>query len=169
MKHSIIILIIGATMLFFNCSENQPTSPELNQSDLVTNTMAKKPAPKLIGEIYCLYEDNHPFYWVGTVDFGDGIPCGITYEALTAKDVGNVHHFTENFVIYNLNDPEEIYLSGSDFGVLAWSNLEGRMNGVVEVANPPYEEWLGRKVHMGGAVIMGPAGPFAFDGTIRIN
>lgn len=170
MKHSIwIIFIVVVTILFFACNERPSTAPEMTQNEFVGNTIAKKPAPNLIGEIYCDFTGTPPYFWVGTVDFGGGVVHGIKYEALTRKDVGNVFHFTENFEIYDLEPPYDIYLAGSDFGVVSWSNLEGRMNGVVEVANPPYEGWLGRKVHMGGALIMGPDGPLAFDGTIRIN
>jgi len=42
MKRSIFMfLVIGASMIFFCCSENQPTSPDLQQSDQVTTTLAK--------------------------------------------------------------------------------------------------------------------------------
>jgi len=42
MKQSIFMfLLIGASMIFFCCSENNSTAPELSQSDQVTTTLAK--------------------------------------------------------------------------------------------------------------------------------
>ena len=170
MKRSILLLLVVAfALLLFACSENPSTAPGVTQNEFVENTMAKKPAPKLIGKIDCDFTGTAPYFWVGTVDFGKDGVYGIRYEALTRKDVGNVYHFTENFEIHIIGDPDNIILSGSDFGVLAFSNFEGRMNGLVEVANPPFGMWLGRNLHMSGAAIMGPDGPVAFDGTIRIN
>ena len=171
MKHSIIFfLIIGIAMLFWSCSENHSTAPELSQSDLVTNSLAKKPAPKLIGEIYCDFTGTPPYFWVGEVDFGGGVVHGIRYESLSIPVMhGQSSHFEERFEIHALGDPDDIYLAGYDFGVLVYSNLDGRMRGVVDVANPPYEDWLGRRVNMGGEAIMGLAGPLAFDGWIRIH
>ncbi len=42
MKRSIFMfLVIGASMIFFCCSENNSTAPELSQGDQVTTTLAK--------------------------------------------------------------------------------------------------------------------------------
>ena len=46
MKRSIFMfLVIGATMIFFCCSENNSTAPELSQGDQVTTTLAKTKTP----------------------------------------------------------------------------------------------------------------------------
>ena len=172
MKHSIIFfLIIGVAMIFWGCSENQPTSPELSQSDQVMNTMAKKPAAKLIGPMDLTFDlTRAPYYWDGTVDFGDYGVYGIRFESLGGRDVGQAHHFIENFEIYDLIT-DAVCLGGPDAGVTTLANSKFRMNGVVEVVNTPFEEWLGRSVHISGLIIWGATGPppVAGVGTVRIN
>ena len=168
MERSILMfLVISFGLLLFACNEQPSTAPEIAQNEYDENTMAKKPMPKLIGEVNCDFTGTAPYFWVGRVDFGVYGVYGMKYENLTRRDVGKVFHFTENFEIYNLESPYNIYLAGSDFGV--GTNSKGIMNGVVEVANPPFEEWLGRQVHMDGAAIMGPTGPVAFEGWIRLH
>lgn len=173
MKRSIqMFLVISFGLLLFACNEQPSTAPEIAQNEYDENTMAKKPVPKLIGEIWCDFNlGNYPFVWEGTVDFGGGVVHGIQYESLGFPVAhGQSSHFEERFKIYNLADENIIYLAGYDFGVLVYSNLEGRMRGVVDEANPPYEDWLGRRVNMGGTAIMTPTGdPLAFDGWIRLH
>lgn len=171
MKQSIwIILILGIALLLFACNEQPTTAPELSQSDNVTNTMAKKPMPKLVGDIYCDFTGTPPYFWVGEVEFPGDVVHGIRYESLGIPVLhGQSSHFKERFEIHTLGDPGDILIAGYDFGVLVYSNLDGRMRGVVDVANPPYEEWLGRRVNMGGDAIMGAGGPLAFDGWIRLH
>lgn len=172
MKNSIIILIIGAAIIFFSCSENQPTSPELNQNNQVENSLAKKSAAKLIGPMDLIFDVSQaPYYWDGTVDFGVYGKHGIRFESLGGKDGGQAHHFVENFEIYKLGDPTIVYLKGPDAGVTTFANSKFRMNGVVKEANEPFEAWLDRSVHISGLIIWGPAGPPPVSGigTVRIN
>ena len=177
MKHSIIFfLIIGVAMLFWSCSENHSTAPELSQSDLVTNSLAKKPAANLIGTMELDFMFVNPV-WVGTVDLeGYGV-YGIRFENLGGIDVGQASHFVENFEIYDLLSPTTIYMGASDFGVVSMANSKYRMNGEIDVAIAPFEMWLGRHVHMSGEitwqVLETPDGPVVAPatapGTLRIN
>lgn len=176
MKNSIIILIIGAAIIFFGCTENQSTSPEFSQSDFVTNTMAKKPAPKLIGTMELDFMFVNPV-WVGTVDLeGHGV-YGIRFENLGGKDAGQASHFVENCEIYDLQPPFTIYLGISDFGVVSMANSKYRMNGEIDVATGEFEEWMGRHVHMSGIITWQNLGtveepdiaPDTAPGTLRIN
>ena len=83
---------------------------------------------------------------------------------------GQTSHFEENFQIYNLDKPEYVYMGGSDAGSLSMANLRGgSLNGVVEEVNAPYEDWLGQRFHVKATLIMGPDGPIACEGTVRIN
>jgi hypothetical protein len=60
MKYSIFVFLFMAIALFyFSCSDNNPTSPELSQSDQVTSTLAKVTTP-FIGESI----------WVADIDQG---------------------------------------------------------------------------------------------------
>ncbi len=61
-------------------------------------------------------------------------------------------------------------LSGYDRGVSNLRNATYRMNGDVRVAEGPFEEWLGRQVHMMGDFEFHPFGlPAYAPGVFRIN
>ena len=69
MKCTILMfLVIGATFIFFGCSEKNPSAPELSQSDQVTNTLVKKPAPNLTGTINTDFTPTPPYFWNGTIE-----------------------------------------------------------------------------------------------------
>jgi hypothetical protein len=185
MKLSILVfLIIGATLIFFGCSEKNPSAPELSQSDQVTNTLAKK----LIGAMELDFnlewngEVNVPI-WVGTIYFEEHGTYGIKFFHLTPfKEFSQASPFEEVFEIYELGDETVVYLGGPDAGVTTLANkppepVKYRMNGEIDVANWPFEEWLGRNVHMSGIItyqfITTPDGPIMVPatapGTLRIN
>ena len=42
-----IFLVIGSVLIFFGCEHDNLTDPELNQSNQVVNSLAKKAAPSL--------------------------------------------------------------------------------------------------------------------------
>ena len=172
MKRSILMfLVIGATLIFFGCSEKNPSAPELSQSDQVTNSLAK---PPLTGTVYLDFTTNNPpYFWVGTVTFGME-----TYD-LRYKSVGNppppppsAFVFDERFEIYedgHLGDPNYLVLEGPDAGVMNNGNGNSKFvaNGKVEFAKTggPFEMWLGRNVHIDGIAFL----PDSAIGTFRIN
>ena len=109
--------------------------------------------------------------WAGTVDF-DGDMYEMIFIPTDAKDVGNAHHFWEDWLIYPYDpqnplfvwgdfeprvlvacDPGEVspVLWGTDKGVSS-PNSKYRMNGTIDGAEPPFEDWLGRNVHMSGTI-----------------
>ena len=51
MKQLLVLVIVGVSMIFFACSDNNPVLSDMNQSDQGTNFLAKKPAAKLVGEM----------------------------------------------------------------------------------------------------------------------
>ena len=186
MKHSILMfLFIGVTFIFFGCSEKNPSAPELSQSDQVTTSLAK-PSPNLTGTM----ELDFTFgawpevpVWVGTVDLeGHGV-FGIRFFHLTPfKEYSQASPFEEYFEIYDLGDETKVYLGGPDVGVTTTANkppepCKYRMNGEIDVANEPFELWLGRNVHMNGfitwQILETPDGPVVVPntapGTFRIN
>ena len=194
MKHSILMfLFIGVTFIFFGCSEKNPSAPELSQSDQVTTPLAKKPSPNLTGTM----ELDFTFgawpevpVWVGTVDLeGHGV-FGIRFFHLTPfrDSPSQASPGGEYFEIYEEGgDPDDyeddvIYLGGPDAGVTTLANkppepTKYRMNGEIDVANEPFEMWMGRHVHMSGIitwqVLETPDGPVVAPdtapGTVRIN
>lgn len=122
--------------------------------------------------------------WVGTVDF-DGDVYGIAFFPTGAKDVGTVHHFWEDWAIYPYDAgdpfftftggvltefaPEPPVLEGYDRGT-AMKNNRYRMNGSVTGVADPFEEWLGRNVHMSGVIEWYEFGaPHFAPGTFRVN
>ena len=168
MKLSILVfLIIGATLIFWGCSENNPSAPELSQSDQVTHTLAK---PHLTGTIYCDFTGAYPYFWVGTI-----IIDGVTYD-LRFKSLGDppspprANTFEEEFEISN-DGFTTLLLQGPNAGVLNYGNSKFVANGEIEVANDPFEMWLGRNVHINGIVFweIYPMLPDYCTGTFRIN
>jgi len=109
--------------------------------------------------------------WAGTVEL-DGALYEMAFIPTGAKDVGTVHHFWEDWLIYPYDegnlilqfsagdprvlvacDPGEIspVLWGTDKGTTGL-NSKYRMNGTIDGANAPFEAWLGRNVHMSGII-----------------
>lgn len=124
--------------------------------------------------------------WAGTVEL-EGVTYGIAFFPTDAKDVGKVHHFTENWEIYDTPfafeggvlaecTPGGIVLSGTDAGVSS-PNSKYRMNGTVGDAFAPFAQLDGRKVHMSGDITWQNLGtddepiivPATAPGDFRIN
>jgi hypothetical protein len=169
----LVFLFIGIALLYFGCSENNSSAPGLSQSDQVTNFLAKR---SLTGPVYLDFTTaNPPYFWVGTVTFGTE-----TYD-LRFKSVGNpppppprAFVFAERFEIYevgHLGDPDYLLLEGPDAGVVPCGNDKYVANGKVEIANEPFEIWLGRNVHTNGVItwIVPCVLPAGATGTFRIN
>ena len=167
-------LFTGIALLYFGCSENNPSAPELSQNDQVTNSLAKP----LTGTVYIDFNPlNYPYVWVGTVTFGTE-----TYD-LRYKSVGNpppppprAFVFDERFEIYDngfLGDPDHLLLEGPDAGVVPCGNNKFVANGKVEFAKAggPFEMWLGRNVHIEGVItwLVPCELPEGATGTFRIN
>lgn len=186
MKHSILMfLVIGVTIIFFGCSEKNPSAPELSQSDQVTTSLAK-PSPNLTGAMELdfnldwLGEVDVPI-WVGTISFEGYGEYGIRFFHLTPfKTYSQASPFGETFEIYDGDG--NVVLGGPDVGVTTLANkppepVKYRMNGEIDVANEPFEMWMGRHVHMSGIitwqVLETPDGPViapeTAPGTLRIN
>lgn len=126
------------------------------------------------------------FSWVGTVTI-DGHEYGMSFEPVgTGKPFSSdpnttVHFFEEIWTIYEGEvtfdggvltefDPGPVVLRGYDVGITNLANNKYHMNGSVEEAASPFEEWVGRNVHMSGDVLWYPFGAPQFaPGTFRIN
>jgi len=171
----VVLLFLGIAMFYFGCSDSTPSGPNLGQNDQVTATLDKKPAPNLIGIVYATLvydpESGSDVSWVGTIDF-DGYPTyDIIFHAGEGSEVrGKTFHFKESFEIFNNS---ALLLAGSDEGVEPPANenkgTENFMsNGVIDVANAPFEMWLGRNLHQSGVVFSDETGTYA-SGTLRIN
>ena len=169
-----IFLFVGIVTLYIGCSDNNPSAPQLNQSDQVTNTLDKKPAANLIGEVLATLvfdpTSGSDVSWIGTIDFEGHPTYQIIFHSLGAELKGKSFHFAESWEIF---DGEVLLLAGSDEGVEPPLNINKETqkflsSGVVEVANAPFEMWLGRSAHQGGVVFSDETGTYA-SGTLRIN
>jgi hypothetical protein len=186
MRLSILVfLIIGATFIFFGCSENNPSASELSQSDQVTNSLAK---PHLTGTQVAPFTFTPPTFWNGTVDFGVKGKYGITYVSYeNPRAYSQASPFYEDFYIYeegtvfDWQNPENVILKGWNAGVVTYANnppdpCKFLANGKVEEAYGPLEEWDGRNVHIRGTVFWNPVPhpelgllPDHAEATFRIN
>jgi hypothetical protein len=175
MKNWILLfLVIGAVMIFFGCQESGLFAPQADESGDMPVSLSK-PAPNLRGEMKLDFQSSNPV-WVGTIDFeGDepSIVYGIRFYHLSPpKGYSQASPFEEYFEIYNNG---QVYLAGPDVGVTTKANkppdpCKYRMNGNIEVANAPFEMWLGRHVHMSGKITFQIDGtPKTADGSFRIN
>ena len=179
MKRTILMfLVIGATLIFFGCSEKNPSAPELSQSDQVTNTLAK---PHLTGTAVTLFTFTPPWFWNGTVDFGNGVEYGLKFFSYDPpRTFSQASPYYEDFYIFDLVDGT-IYLKGWNAGVVTLANNPPEpcnflANGKVEEAYGDFAEWEGRSVHIRGLVYWAldengvPTGlPERAEGTFRIN
>ena len=187
-KLILIFLFLVIAMLYNSCSDNNPSSPNLNQNNQVTSTLDKKPAANLVGDMDLNFDltavsPDDPV-WVGTITFEGYGTYGIRFFHLLSSVgvLGQVNHFEEYFEIYDLGDPTIVYLGGHDEGVVPLANkppadTKFMANGQVEVATGIFEDWMGRNTHMSGVVKWqiletpdGPvAAPYSAPGTFRIN
>lgn len=125
--------------------------------------------------------------WVGTVTI-DGNEYGIAFFAIsTGKPFetdrpGSAFFFGEIWRIYDGLDfefvdgvltefePGPVVMWGYDTGLTNLKNSKYHMIGSVDEAAFPFEEWVGRSVHMGGVIEWYPFGaPHFAPGMLRIN
>ena len=192
MKSSVLMfLAIGVTVFFIGCSEDNLLAPDssINDQESTSLKSEKKPSANLRGTMDLTFNpagasDQTIPVWEGTIIFeGDQNPFGMRFFHLSPpKGFSQASPFEEYFEIYDLNNPENVYLGGPDVGVTTRANkppdpCKYRMNGQIDAANPPFESWLGRNVHMSGIitwqVITTPNGPATMPatapGSFRIN
>lgn len=121
--------------------------------------------------------------WAGNIDI-DGTWFGMTFVPTSGRDTGKAFHFVEDWAIYDgtfdfsedfsegvLTEcaPGDVVLAGEDFGVTGW-NDKYRMNGTVSTAEDPFEDWMGRRVHMNGLIVWNEAdSSLEAPGTFRLN
>ena len=183
-------LFTGIALLYFSCSEKNPSAPEFSQSDQVTNTLAKKPAPNLIGTTNTPFNfpplpdpDGSvlPIFWKGTIDFGEDT-YGIYFLSYDApRGYSQASPFYEDFVIHKDGDEETVYLKGWNAGVVTYANnppepCNFHANGKITEAYEEFEDWGDRNVHLRGTVYWNPIPipgvgliPDHAEGTFRIN
>ena len=172
MKRYIISLVtIGLLLFCSGCTNNNPITPETNQNDEVVNTLDKKFASVLVGEMALNFDFNRaPYFWEGTVKFrGNGV-CGIRFESLGAPiDYGTLTYFVENYEIFELGKVENIYLRGPDVGIIINESSKVISYGTVIEANAPFAMWLSAEFNTTGFVNFGEGGvPLSFEGTLRL-
>jgi len=179
MKNLIFIfLFFGVATLYIGCSDNNPSAPQLNQSDQVTNTLDKKPAPTLNCTTEYFFQVGSGIVdaelgllvWQGPIN-GD-ISGIIQWWANTeSRYTGQASHYVDRFVI--LNDAGEFLLAGDEAGTTTarhGKNSNWRTNGIVTDAGEGYEEWIGRKTHDEGHFTWAAPGlPEHGYGTFRVN
>lgn len=122
--------------------------------------------------------------WAGTVDL-DGVLYEMIFIPTDAKDVGNVHHFWEDWEIYPYDEENPLFVwfdfpprvlvacDPGDVSPVLWGTDEGvttpnskyRMNGTIDGAESPFEVWLGRNVHMSGTIEWYDAPGMDWDGA----
>ena len=183
MKRLITLFLVAAvTMFFFSCSENNPIAPELNQSDQVTSTFAKKTASSLnctitydfVAHLDIFDGEGRLFLWDGEIkgdiegkilwwlvvqeatgppNMPEAAPLSF-YEARWEIFVDDV------FVLAGESGGKTVTPKGKEDGI--W-----RGNGIVTEAYAGYEDWIGRNISESGSVIWDF--PYFGNGIFRIN
>ena len=186
-KLILIFLFFGIAALYIGCSDNNPSAPQLNQSDQITNTLDKKPVPHIttamnLNFVLPWMRPYPELSWEGTINI-NGVDYYMKFDHLSGppRDYSQVSPFEEYFYIMDGNN---VVLAGPDAGVTVLANklpepTKYVMNGKIEVANEPLADWLGRPVHMSGVInwqFVTPPGasepglfPATAPGTFRIN
>lgn len=182
MKKSVIIsMVLGASLVFFGCSEDNFVTPALEHADLETTTLkSAKPAPKLVGTTHTDFTLTPPTFWNGTIDFEEQGVYGLTFISHTApRDYSQASPFSEDFIIYELGtdwqDPANVLMKGTNAGVVVLANkvpepVKVIDNGEITEAYGIFSEWDGRQLHFSGMVYwLAPGLPDYCDGVMRIN
>jgi hypothetical protein len=177
-KFNYVLLLSFMLLLIAGCAK-EDLAPELDQSDLVTTTLkGAKSSPNLIGTTYTPFTLTPPTFWNGTVDFGDVGTYGITFFSFppSPRTFSQASPFKEEFIIYELGNPDNVYLRGWDNGVVTKANKDPEdtsifhANGKITEASGPLEMWQGRSVHIKGEVTWVAVGLPEFATSIfRIN
>jgi hypothetical protein len=189
----LLILLTGIALLYFGCSQDIPSAPGLNQSDQVTNTLAKKPAPNLMGTTNAPFNfpplldpdgSGLPIFWKGTIVFGDDTYGLYFISHGEPRDYSQASPFYEDFVIHEFGNVGNVYLRGWNAGVVTYANnvpdpVKFLANGKITYASETCEklkEWNGRSVHLRGNVYWNPIPipgvglvPEYAEGIFRIN
>lgn len=167
MKNLILIfLFLGIAALYTGCSDNNPSAPQLSQSDQVVNTLDKKPAPNLIGTANIPFNfpplpdpggSDLPVFWKGTIVFGDDT-YGIYFLSYgEPRAYSQASPFYEDFVIHEVGNEENVYLKAWSHGVVTYANkmpdpVNVISNGKITEAYGPFAGWQDRPVHGSGLV-----------------
>ena len=195
MKRSIcMFLISGMIIIYSGCSEDNVISPVSQPSGLVAASSvnpsdnARKPSSHLTGTMDLNFTGHvgleNPI-WIGTINIEGFGEFGMRFFHLSPpKGFSQASPFEEYWEIFDSADPTVVYLGGSDEGVTTLANKPPDpcnyvMNGEVKVANEPFDNWMGRNVHMSGIItfqfitlpdgtVQGPV-PATAPGTFQIN
>lgn len=170
-----ILLLLALTVSLFPATSAAAKVPLIGDMDLQFNLCWPGPqdvVPEWVGTITIDSEEyGMAFFAIGT---------GKPFEAARP---GSAFHFGEIWKIYESLDfsfdaagclstfePGPVVMWGYDTGLTNMANSKYHMNGSVEEAAYPFEEWVGRSVHMGGVIEWYPFGAPQFaPGTFRIN
>jgi hypothetical protein len=184
MKNFILIfLVIGTVLILFGCQGDSGLAPELNQSNLETNSLAK-PSPNLIGKTNTPFNfpplpdpggSEYPVFWKGTIVFGK-VTYGLYFLSTgESRDFSQASTFFEYFFIHECGNEQNVYVRGWNAGVVSFANkdpepVKFRANGKITEACGPFEEWQDRSIHIRGIVTWIDVGlPEKAEGTFRIN
>jgi len=191
MKKLILVFLIGVSgLVFFCCQEDSALTSAAYQNEQSVNSLelAKKPAANLIGtmDLYFTFGQwpAQPV-WEGTIYFEEFGTFGMRFYHLSPfKEYSQASPFEERFEIYTVvGEDTTVVLAGPDEGVTTLANkppedpTKYRMNGEIDLALEPFDEWLGRHVHMSGIItwqtLQTPEGPVVAPdtapGIFRIN
>jgi len=151
--------------------------------DVLTSSLLKsavKPDAKLTGEfnIELVYDPETPpanLTWDGTISFEGYGEYGYRFFSLGGRYPGQSFHFNEIYEFYDLNNTDDVLLSGHDKGVMAPSlripePVMFRILGDIEYVKEggPFEMWLGRHVNVKGTYFPEMDPPQCY-GELRIN
>jgi len=110
------------------------------------------------GAIHCAipmsvdFHDGSPFpYWKGDV-LGCELEGTIRFDvdpSIPKKFPGNTYHFYELFTIYPDSGG---YISGTNAGMVTFSNWKFLANGVVTDASPEWDHLIGSRFHENGTI-----------------
>jgi hypothetical protein len=176
-----IFLIIVTNFFLFSCSTDNPTDPEMSQSDQVTNSFAKKPAPSLqctifywyVGHLGELDPEGRLHVWDGVIhgDIEGQIKWWFVPGGGPPTPTAQVRFYEARWEIW---DGGDLLLAGESAGSTATPHSltpekDGiwRGNGIVTETSTGFEDWYGRHTYEGGNVNW--VFPFSGEGIFRIN
>ena len=168
MKKLNYFLLLSLLLMQIVGCQKEDLTPASDKDDLAFSSLkaANKPAPNLRGEIVLAFNLDYVFgepdpfvdpVWFGTIDIEGYDEYDMRfYPRGEDKGFSQASPFEEYFEISD-KTTGDIVLAGHDAGVTTLANKppdpnKYRMNGEIEVANAPFEAWMGSHVHISGLI-----------------
>ena len=177
-KLFLIFFVVGLILFFFSCQQEHVLTPDLEETDGVITSLAKKPTASIscttdydfVGHLGIFDAEGRLLAWKGTIS-GDIVGVIKWWSVLPMSYTGQASHYEDRFEVWNAAETE-LLLAGDEAGSTTarhGKNSNWRTNGTVTEVGQGFEDWLGRQEHAEGHFTWAAPGlPEHGTGTFRV-